>query len=541
MHRWLDHIADEFPGRDFIVTDARDYSYREMQRWSCDLARGLAARGLGKGDHVAVLMANHPEYVALKFAISRLGAVIIPININYQRDELRFILTDSEAKALVVMTGFGARDYLGLLDDMAPGWDGASRPADLSNLGFIAQFETTVPARDGVPTLSELACGGGEDPDVPVGGDDPSVIFYTSGTTGSPKGVIWSHDAETRIAYGAALTRAFGDGWRVQAALPLFHVMANNEALHAAMFVGGAYIPRLRFDVADFVTAIQRHRPTEIVTVPTMTVALCESDEAAAADTSSLVALMCAGANAPAWLWERAAEALGVQEMTTAYGMTETGGAPAAARPELGVEHVSTTVGQVRMGGVAAAPDMNGLLAEVATVDPDTGERLPEGAEGELISRGPTNAIGYWKRPEATAETFRDGWVFTGDLARILADGSIVLTGRKKEMIRSGGENFAPKEVEDLLTRHPAVSQAYVVGVPDVKWGESCCAWIVREPHTEVSAEELIEFCRDKLAAFKRPRQVLFLAAEDLPKTPTGKVQKFVLVEMAVQATAGAG
>ncbi len=219
---------------------------------------------------------------------------------------------------------------------------------------------------------------------------------------------------------------------------------------------------------------------------------------------------MCAGANAPAWLWERAAEVLGVQEMTTAYGMTETGGAPAAARPELGVEHVSTTVGQVRMGGVAAAPGMNGLLAEVATVDPDTGERLPEGAEGELISRGPTNAIGYWKRPEATAETFRDGWVFTGDLARILADGSIVLTGRKKEMIRSGGENFAPKEVEDLLTRHPAVSQAYVVGVPDVKWGESCCAWIVREPHTEVSAEELIEFCRDKLAAFKRPRQVLF-------------------------------
>jgi fatty-acyl-CoA synthase len=190
--------------------------------------------------------------------------------------------------------------------------------------------------------------------------------------------------------------------------------------------------------------------------------------------------------------------------------MTETGGAPAAAKPEMGIEHVSTTVGQIRLGGVAAATGMQGLLAEVRTVDPVTGGLLPDGMEGELLSRGPTNAIGYWNRPEATAETFRNGWVFTGDLGRVLPDSSIVLTGRKKELIRCGGENVAPNEVEDVLTRHPDVSQAFVVGIPDVKWGEICCAWIVREAHSTITGDELIEFCRDKLAAFQAapPRSV---------------------------------
>jgi fatty-acyl-CoA synthase len=466
MHRWLERIAEEFPDREFVVTDERSVTYSEMVAWSRDLAAGLASRGIGKGDHVAVLLANCPEFVALKYGISALGAVMVPVNTMYLRHELAFLLKDSRAKALITVTGFRGQDYLGMLDDIVPGWDSGAARSALPDLTFVAQFETATPGRAGVPTVADIAALGRQSalPDVTVAAEDVSVIFYTSGTTGSPKGVLWSHDAEARVGYGATLTRAFGDGWRTQSALPMFHAFANNEAMHAALFAGGAYIPRQSFDVEDFVSSIERHRPNEIETVPTMLVALCESERAATADTSSLVGLMCAGAPAPAWLWQRAIEFFGVQELTTGFGMTETGAGPVMSRPEMGIEHVASTVGQPKMGGVAATAGMNGALSEVRTADPQTGEILPDGVEGELISRGPTNALGYWNRPEATAETFRDGWVYTGDVGKVLPDGSIVLTGRKKEMIRTGGENFAPKEVEELLTRHPAVSTGREVG-----------------------------------------------------------------------------
>ena len=263
-----------------------------------------------------------------------------------------------------------------------------------------------------------------------------------------------------------------------------------------------------------------------------MVVALCEESASRPYDTSSLTGLMSAGSVAPAWLWTRAVERLGVRELTTGYGMTETGGGQVMSQPEDGIEHVSTTVGRIKYGGVAGLPELDGRLAEIRTVDPATGDVLPDGAEGELISRGPTNAVGYWDQPAETAETFRNGWVWTGDLGRVLTDGAIVLTGRKKELIRSGGENFSPKEVEDLLTTHPAVSQAFVIGLPDDYWGEIACAWLVRERGAEVTEAEILSFCRERLAGFKRPRLVRFIEADELPKTPTGKVQKFRLAEL---------
>ena len=161
-----------------------------------------------------------------------------------------------------------------------------------------------------------------------------------------------------------------------------------------------------------------------------------------------------------------------------------------------------------------------------------TGERLPDGVEGELVSRGPTNALGYWELPRETAETFRDGWVFTGDLGKVLPGGEIVLTGRKKELIRSGAENVSPKEVGDVLTAHPAISQAFLVGVPDPRWGEVGCAWLVLEPGASATEDEVLQWCRERLAGFKRPRLVRFIDAAALPTTPTGKVQKFRLAAM---------
>ena len=539
MHQWLAQATLAHPERDFVVTDERAFSYRDIESWSHRLAAGLASRGVQRGDHVAMLMANYAEYVALKFAVNALGAVAVPLNFMLRRDELAFVLRHSKARALITMTGFRDLDYLAMLDEIAPGWELGS-PDSLPDLQFVVQFAADGPMRHGVPTFDDLNASGANAgaPAAKVDSQDVSVIFYTSGTTGSPKGVMWTHDSEARVGYGGALTRAFSDGWRVQSALPLYHAFANNEVLHATMFAGGAMIPRAGFDVDDFLTSIERHRPTEIVTVPTMVVALCESRRTAVADTRSLVALMCAGAPAPAWLWERAIKLLGVEEVTTGYGMTETGGGPVMSRPEDGIEHVSSTVGRMKLGGAAALPDMDGVLTEMRTVDSTSGQSLPRGSEGELISRGPTNALRYWGESEATAETFRGEWVFTGDLGRITPDGAVQLTGRKKDLIRSGGENFAPKEVEDLLTSQPGVSQVYVVGVPDIRWGEVGCAWIVLDRGALVTEAELRVVCKEKLAGFKRPRQYRFIPVEDLPKTPTGKVQKFLLSERAIRDAA---
>ena len=537
IHEWFLANARRCPERDFVVTDDGAITYAGMAALVERLAKGLVARGVTAGDRVAVLIANHPEYVVAKYALSRLGAVMVPLNYMFRRDELAYVLRQSEAGGLLTMTGFRGTDYLEMLDGIAPGWTGGGMRPELPDLRFVAQFETEIPARDGVPTLDDLGADG-EAAVLPVHGADPddaAIIFYTSGTTGPPKGVVWTHDIDARIGIGGALSRAFGDGWRVQSALPLYHAFANNEVLNATMFAGGAVIPRLVFDADDFLDAVGRHRPHEIVTVPTMVVALCESPRVRTARTDSVVALMSAGAIAPVRLWERAVELLGVSEVTTGYGMTETGGGQVMSRPEDGIEHVSTTVGRIKYAGAAGVPELGGGLAEMRTVDPSTGEPLPDGAEGEIVSRGPTNALGYWKRPAETAETFRGEWVHSGDLGRILSDGAVVLTGRKKELIRSGGENYSPKEVEDLLTGHPRIAQAFVVGVPDDRWGEIACAWVVPEPGAKVSVDEVDALCREHLAGFKRPRTVRFIDADALPTTPTGKVQKFALVEMAAR------
>ncbi len=536
IHEWFETVADESPSRDFVVTDDRTISYEEMSRWVEEVAAGLMASGVGFGDHVAVLMANHPEIIALKYALSKVGAVFVPLNYGSSADDISYILRQSESTFLVTMSEYKGTDYLAMLDRIAPGWDSGQLPcSDLPALQSVIQLDTGGTLRAGAARFEDLSQHGSRLPPDSrrAGPDDISIIFYTSGTTGRPKGVMWTHDQDARVGFGGALSRAFGTHWRVLSALPLFHAFANNEVLNAAMFAHGAVIPRLSFDPDDIFTSIERHQPNELVTVPTMIVALCEESRSAPSHDGSLVGLMCAGATAPVWLWERAIALLGVREVTTGYGMTETGGGQVMSRPENGVDHVASTVGRIKYAGVAGLLDRGGLVAEMRVVDPTTGEELPEGSAGELISRGPTNARGYWNKPEETAETFRNGWVHTGDLGKMLPGDVVVLTGRKKELIRSGGENYAPKEVEDLLTSHPAISQAFVVGVPDVKWGEIGCAWLVLRDGFEVSEEEINALCRENLAGFKRPRQVRFISSELLPRTPTGKIQKFKLSAMA--------
>jgi fatty-acyl-CoA synthase len=387
-----------------------------------------------------------------------------------------------------------------------------------------------------VRTVAELAELGDAHPGAAAHAVAPSAIgdiLYTSGTTGSPKGVMVTHDAVLRTGYASALTRAFEDGRRVLFSLPCYHMFGYVEGLIAAMFVGGAIVPRLVFTPADYFAGIERHRATDILCVPTMTVALVEHPDRLTRDISSVFAILSGAAPAPIWLWEKVRSELGITEIVTGYGMTETGGAMTLTLPEDPLERHSGTVGRPKLAGGAGLP--NGALCEYRTVDPMTGEPLPDGAEGELRSQGPTHMLGFWDKPAETELAIRDGWVHSGDLGLVRPDGYLQLTGRSKELYKSGGELVMPKEIEELVTALPGVSQAYAVGVPDDRWGEAGCLWVVPEPGASVEVEAVLQVCREKLARFKVPKYVMLIDAADLPTTPTGKVQKFALVRRAAE------
>jgi fatty-acyl-CoA synthase len=545
---FLTRSAEKYGDRPFVITDERTASYAEIDAWATRLADGLAAIGVRPGDRVGVLMANYLEFVPVKFAVARAGAVAVPFNYLYRQDELGYVLRQSRCGALVAMTGFGGLDYPAMLDAIAPGWAAGPTP-ELPDLHRVVLLDTSgAPARPGVLDVAGLAELG--DRNLGLAGaclaeagtvtpDSPGDILYTSGTTGLPKGVVVTHDAVLRTSYASALTRAYADGRRILFSLPCYHMFGYVEGLLSVMFVGGAVIPRTAFSPADYFASIERHRATEILAVPTMTVALLEHAGRSRHDLSSLSAILSGAAPAPVWVWQKVRSELGISEITTGYGMTECGGAMTLTRPEDPPEVHASTVGRPKLAGAAGVPG-SGDLCVYKTVDPLTGEDLPAGTEGELVSTGPTHMLGYWDKPEETALALREGWVYSGDLGVVQPDGYLRVTGRSKELYKSGGELVMPKEIEDLLTRHPGVSQAFVVGVADERWGDVGCAWIVPEPGVTVDAAELIALCKEKLARFKVPKHVLFVDPADLPTTPTGKVQKFRLTERAAEAIADA-
>jgi fatty-acyl-CoA synthase len=547
LSRFLARSAGEYGDRPFVITDERTVSYAQIDAWATELADGLAALGVRPGDRVGVLMANYLEFVPVKFAVARVGAVAIPFNYLYRQDELGYVLRQSRCHVLISMTSFGGLDYLAMLDAIAPGWP-AGPTAQLPDLRRVVLLDAGGGrGRGGVPDVAGLAALGRQHPGAAgallitgaVTPDSPGDILYTSGTTGLPKGVVVTHDAVLRTSYASALTRAYADGRRILFSLPCYHMFGYVEGLLSVMFVGGAIIPRTAFSPGDYFASIERHRATEILAVPTMTVALLEHPDRAACDLSSLTAILSGAAPAPVWVWQKVRSELGISEITTGYGMTECGGAMTLTRPEDPLEIHASTVGRPKLAGAAGLPD-GGDLCVYKTVDPLTGEDLPVGAEGELVSTGPTHMLGYWDKPEETAQALRGGWVYSGDLGVVRPDGYLKVTGRSKELYKSGGELVMPKEIEDLLTRHPGVSQAFVVGLADERWGDVGCAWIVPEPGADVDAAALIALCREKLARFKVPKHVLFLDPAELPTTPTGKVQKFRLARRAADRIASA-
>jgi fatty-acyl-CoA synthase len=283
-----------------------------------------------------------------------------------------------------------------------------------------------------------------------------SSIFYTSGTTGVPKGVQYTHEMELRSAYGSAYTRAFEDGRRMLFSLPLNHCFAYIEGLIAALFVAGTVVVQAVFDPVETLAAIERHRVGEVLFVPTMSLAVVGAARTSKADLSSLHSVMSAASAAPASLWAELGKLLGVDQLVTAYGMTETAASSTVTMPGGPLDDLEHTVGYPKLGGIAGDPGLRGRLIEYKTVDPVTGADLQPGAEGELAARGRVITPGYFRQPDATAAAMLPGgWLRSGDLGFLRADGVIVLTGRAKDIYKCGGELVMPAEVEALLNQRP--------------------------------------------------------------------------------------
>ena len=528
----LSLAASEWPENEFVVSERGCFSYRALDQWVTELAVGLVSKGVRKGDHVALLMANYPEFVALKFAIARAGAVAVPINFMNRRDELKYVLEQSEAVCLITMDRFRDLNYLDMLDDISPEWSLTNCLSALPKRPSVFVFSTgNQPLPAGVSTLADLKGEG----DIPKQGDPASVsdIIYTSGTTGGPKGVMLTHDMLLRAAYGSAYARAFVTRQRILFSLPLYHVYGYVEGLLAALQVGGAVVIQEQFDPDTTLPAIDRYKVDDVLLIPTMTLALLEQLKSKEYPLSSLKSMLSSGGKAPEKIWEDIYQAFGAIEVTTGYGMTEATASSTVTRPDDPVSRLKTTNGRLRDVGVAGESSIDGKLVRYRVVDVNTNEVLKANAIGELRMKGIGVTAGYYNKPEETAAAFdAEGWFRTGDLGVLDEQGYITLKGRTKESYRCGGELVLPLEVESVLTTHEGIAEAHVVAFPDDRMGEVGVACIISQSNAVLSEEALADFCRSRMARFKVPRHFLFLSREDIPVTPTGRPRKFLLAQL---------
>lgn len=533
LDAYLDWAAQDFGDLPLVLTDAETLTYADVVAQSQRIADRLQTLGIQPGERIGVVMANYPVTAPILFAIWRTGAVAVPMNTLYRPDELEYAIREADCALLIVTARFGRRDFAGDLDQCAPGWrEGACKT--LPTLRHALIYDEDIPG-DFLASFPEQPAGQKTDTIVPPArAHDPAVIMFTSGTTGFPKGVVQTHDNLLRAAYAGAYHQAFETGRRAVFSLPLYHSFGLVVGLISGLIVGGGIVPLLRFEPDALLMATERHRATFLMGVPTMTIALMEQAKLKSYDLSSLTAIHSAAAPTPSWVWRDIQETLGCREIFTSYGQTETTATIVCTQPGDSIDIVASTQGCIVEAGIAGIALQNGRIAEFKTIDPETRDDLPWGVAGELCTRGPMNSLGYFRRPDETAKIMLPGgWLRMGDLGQFREDGKLFLTGRTKELYKSRGELVSPKELEQILTTHPAISQAFLIGMPDDRWGEIGCAWIVLNDDHAVEPGIVIDFLAQRVARYKLPRDVWFIDANDLPKTGTGKVQKNVLKTMA--------
>jgi fatty-acyl-CoA synthase len=472
----------------------RSLTYAALAERIAAAARALKrVLGIGRGDRVAILAANHPDYLVLLYACARLGALLVPLNWRLAVPEQLFILADASVKVLVVQDAFAAVT--------APLRE-AQRDIRIIRLADDA-------ATDSFDHL--LSQGRGDERNPHIDATNPLLLVYTSGTTGRPKGAVLRQEA---LMWNAVMSQHMHDltaSDHVLTVLPLFHVGGLNIQTTPALQIGASVILHARFTPDATLAAIAAERPSLLVLVPSTIQALIEHPHWAKTDLSSLRAVTTGSTQVPQVLVDAIA-ARGVPVLQV-YGSTET--SPIAIYTRIG--------GDLARAGSTGLP---GLCCEARVVD-ESGCEVPHGTAGEVIVRGPNVFFEYWGNGDATSEALRDGWYFSGDIGTRDADGYFTIHDRKKNMIVSGGENVYPAEVERVLHEHPAVAEAAVIGRADAKWQEVPVAYVVRKKRSGVTADEIVAHVSAQLARFKVPRDVVFVDA--LPRNALGKVQHFLL------------
>ena len=488
-------------------------SWSELNAAVDRLARGLLGLGLSKGDRLGVWSPNRYEWALTQYATAKLGVILVNINPAYRTSELEYALRQSGCRVLVAAPAFKNSDYRAMVDEVRDGL------GELEGAVFFDSPEwRELAGGDGGPGEAELRARMAE-----LDFDDPINIQYTSGTTGRPKGATLTHHNILNNALLLSDILGYTEADRVCVPVPLYHCFGMVMANLACSLSGACIVyPEAAFDPLATLEAAAGERCTSLYGVPTMFIAELDHPRFAEFDLSRLRTGIMAGSPCPLEVMRRVESEMGIEEITIAFGMTETSPVSTMVRRDDTLEHRCGTVGQ-------AMPN-----TEIKIVDPDSDRSVPRGEAGEFRTRGYLVMSGYWEEPERTAEAVDPaGWMHTGDLATMDEDGYVRIVGRIKDMIIRGGENVYPREIEEFLYGHPAVADVQVVGVPDDRYGEEIMAWIICREDATLDEDELREFCRGKIAHYKVPRYVA--SCSEFPMTVTGKIQKHKLRDQAIE------
>lgn len=496
--------AARVPDKAALIMEERVVTYGALNRRVNQLAHALLALDLQKGDRVAVLVHNGIEYYEIYLALCKIGGVMVPINNLLRERELHRDLSYIEPRFIFFDAAF--KDPI---DRLMPSLDSLEA-------GICIGGEASSAHR---PYAALFAGQSEGEPAVAVDDDDLMSIFLTSGTTGKPKGAMRTHGHNYRNALAGAVEMGLRPDDRVLLLFPFYHVTFEDRFCH--LLRGNTIVIRREgsFDTADVLDLLSRHRITICQFVPTMINTLLQGDLIEQYDLRALRLVLYAASPMPVNLLKQALARLDCGFMQF-FGQTETGPMTTVLRP---ADHLDSSEAGIRRLASCGQP---ALLFEVRLVD-EHDRDVPQGDVGELVVRGDAMTIGYWALPEETEKLMRGGWLHTGDFARQDEAGFIYIVDRKNDMIISGGKNIYPREVEEVLYRHPAVLEATVIGVPDDHWGEAVKAVVALKPGESTTAETLIAFCKENLASFKKPKTIEFL--DTLPKSPTGKILKRVL------------
>jgi fatty-acyl-CoA synthase len=512
----LDRTVAAFGDRDALVDRAsgRRWTYRQLADEVNAVAFGLVDLGVEKGDRVGIWAPNCAEWTFVQYATAKIGAILVNINPAYRTHELKYVLNQAGIRTLVAAPSFKSSDYAAMIDEVRP------ECPDLADVLLIGREEwrdlVAIGRGGSVAQLEEIQDG--------LSAEDPINIQYTSGTTGFPKGATLSHRNILNNGYFVGELCGYTEADRICLPVPFYHcfgmVMGNLAATsHGACMV----IPAPAFDPKATLAAVAAERCTSLYGVPTMFIAELADPSFAEHDLSSLRTGIMAGSPCPVEVMRQVIDRMGMSEVTICYGMTETSPVSTQTRADDSLERRVSTVGRVH-------PNL-----EVKVVDPETGETVARGEQGEFCTRGYSVMLGYWEQPDKTAEVLdQDRWMHTGDLAVMDEDGYLNITGRIKDMVIRGGENVYPREIEEFLYTHPDVLDAQVIGVPDARYGEELMVWVrLREGAEELTAESLREYCTGKLAHYKIPRYVHIV--DEFPMTITGKIRKVEMRERSVE------